>query len=201
MSKIGILGGTFDPVHYGHLLLAESVREQAELDKILFMPTHIQPFKQDIPVSPDADRIMMLALALKGDKNFVVTRVEIDDPEISYTILSLEKLREELAEDTKIYFITGSDMFINIEKWHRSEDLLRQFSFIVGMRAGDSRDEVEELANRWNKDFGTEVIRTENPICEISSTDIRSRVSEKRSIRYLVPENVREYIYEANLYR
>jgi len=201
MNRIGILGGTFDPVHLGHLLLAENAREQAELDKVLFMPTHIQPFKQDIPVSPDGDRIMMLALALKGDKNFSVSRVEIDDPDISYTIVSLERLREEWDEDTKIYFITGSDMFINIDKWHRSEDLLRRFSFIVGMRTGETHKEVDSCLSRWKKEFGTEVIKITNPVCDISSSDIRRRVAEKLSIRYLVPENVRDYIFDANLYR
>ena len=124
MEKIGILGGSFDPVHSGHLLLAERVRETVGLDKVLFMPTHIQPFKQNMTVSPAADRIMMLAMALKGDKHFAVTRVEIDDPEISYTIHSLEKLQADLGEEVKLYFITGSDMFVNMEKWHRASDLL-----------------------------------------------------------------------------
>jgi nicotinate-nucleotide adenylyltransferase len=200
MGKIGVLGGSFDPVHCGHLLLAEAAIEQAGLDRVLFMPTHVQPFKQDAAVSPAEDRLAMLTLATADNEKLGVTRVEIDEAGVSYTILSLRKLREEADAADSIWFILGADMFVNLHKWYLKEELLTEFSFVTGLRPGADRTAFDACAADLSARYGTKIVVIENRQFDVSSTEIKQRARDGRSIRYLVPDRVREYIDERRLY-
>ena len=191
-------------MHVGHLLLAEAALTQAGLDKALFMPAHIQPFKQDVQTLPDDDRIRMLRLAIADNPRFGVTTVEADTGGVSYTIDSLRALRDGFAARNsqagtqtgapRLCFIIGTDMFLNIEKWKDSDSLVREFDFAVGVRPGYRHDEAVLMAQRLRESSGTRVDLIDNPPIELSSTEIRSRVLNGDSIRYRVPESVRRYL-------
>ncbi|MDR3242825.1 MAG: nicotinate-nucleotide adenylyltransferase [Clostridiales Family XIII bacterium] len=200
-KKIGIMGGTFDPVHTGHLLLAKCAVEEAGLGKVLFMPAYIQPFKADKKVGKNRHRIAMLELAAAEDPDFGLSLNEIRRAEISYTIRSLRRIRDELGEETEIFFISGADTFLNLEIWYEAEKLLTEFSFIAGARAGCRDKEVDEHRARLKRLYGTETIKINNYAFDISSTEIRERIRRGKSVRYLLPETVEAYIFANGLYR
>jgi len=177
----------------GHMLFAEAAREQAGLSQVLFMPAHIQPFKQDKEVLPDDDRLRMLRLATADNPHFGVTTIETDKDGVSYTIDSLRELRTQ-KEPSLLCFIIATDMFLNIEKWKESDVLLSEFAFAVGARPGYDSEEAHRLAKKIKKTHGTRIEFIDNPKIELSSTEIRRRISEGSSIRYYVPEPVRRYL-------
>ncbi|MDR1067978.1 MAG: nicotinate (nicotinamide) nucleotide adenylyltransferase [Clostridiales Family XIII bacterium] len=198
--KIGVLGGSFDPVHTGHLLLAENARMQAGLSRVLFMPAYIQPFKRDARVSPDDERTAMLRFALRGNPYFAQTDVELVRGGVSYTIDSLRELRAgaagELAGD-RLAFILGTDMFLMMEKWHLAAELLAEFDIIVGVRpgyAGGAHEKVERYAAALRERYGANIRLIGSSDMELSSSDIRERLTNGGSLRYLVPEDARRYL-------
>jgi nicotinate-nucleotide adenylyltransferase len=154
MKKIGILGGTFDPVHNGHLILAEQARTDAGLDQVIFMPAMVQPFKLNAETAEGEHRYAMLQAAIAGNPYFTVSRKELDSPEISYTIHTLCECRAELEADTEIYFIIGTDAFLNLEKWYAAEELLEGFCFAVGVRPGYRAQELKDLIGRLREKYG-----------------------------------------------
>jgi len=192
-DRIGVFGGTFDPVHTGHLVFAETAREQAGLQSVLFMPAHIQPFKQDESILPDDDRLRMLRLATADNPFFGVTTIETDKGGVSYTIESLQRLAKGFP-GKKICFIVGTDMFLNIEKWKKAETLLEKFDIVVGARPGYDNEAAQKTAKRIIRKHGTRIDFIENPEIELSSTDIRKRIKNGETIRYRVPESVRRYL-------
>jgi nicotinate-nucleotide adenylyltransferase len=131
---IGILGGSFDPIHKGHLVIAREAMLSAGLSRLLFMPVNIQPFKRDQQMTDASHRLAMLRLAVEDESAFGLTDIEIRKTGVSYTIDSLRGLREELPEGSRIYFILGADMLFMLEKWHKAEELLKEFAFIIGYR-------------------------------------------------------------------
>ena len=193
MKRLGVLGGSFDPVHIGHLMLAENACAQAGLFGVLFMPAHIQPFKQDEHAAPDDERLQMLRFALSDNPRFGVTTVELDRGGVSYTIDSLRQIRDG-GPDERIVFILGMDMFLNIEKWHKADELLREFDLVVGVRPGYGQEETQTLAEKLRQAYGTRIDLIDNPPVAISSTGIRERLANEDSVRYLVHENVRRYL-------
>ena len=192
-GRIGIFGGTFDPVHTGHLLLAETARVQAGLSRVVFMPAHIQPFKQEAETSSDDDRLRMLGLAISDNPHFGITSIETDKGGVSYTIDSLRALREEYG-GARICFIIGTDMFLMIEKWKEAEALVSEFDFAVGVRPGYRHDEAVEKAGELREAHGTRIDLVENPPIDLSSTEIRQRIRDGETIRYRVPESVRRFL-------
>jgi nicotinate-nucleotide adenylyltransferase len=201
MKKIGIFGGTFDPVHNGHLILAEQARTDAGLDQVIFMPAMVQPFKLNEETAEGEHRYAMLQAAIAGNPYFTVSGKELDSPEISYTINTLKECRDELGAETEIYFIIGTDAFLNLEKWYAAEELLEGFCFAVGVRPGYKEQELKELIGRLREKYGTKIVEINNPEIEISSTGVKERIREGKSIKYLVPERVEDYIYRNGLYR
>ncbi|HHU16755.1 MAG: nicotinate-nucleotide adenylyltransferase [Anaerovoracaceae bacterium] len=200
MKKIGIIGGTFDPVHYGHLILAEQARVEAELDKVIFMPAMVQPFKLNEKITSGDHRYAMLLKAVSGNPYFSVSRRELDSPKISYTINTLRDCKAKLGDTAKLFFIIGTDAFLGLEKWYASKELLEGFSFIVGTRPGYKERELKLLISRLKKEYGAKITEINNSEVEISSTGIKALIKRGKSIKYLLPESVEEYIYKHNLY-
>jgi nicotinate-nucleotide adenylyltransferase len=199
--RIGALGGTFDPVHFGHLLLAEGAARAASLDKTLFMPAHIQPFKRDARVTSDEARMEMLRLAILGNEKFGIADVELARGGVSYTIDSLRQLRDEYrGGPARWFFIVGADMFPNLGKWRESDSLLREFSFVVGRRPGCGEEETEAVAERFRAEYGTEIILADNAWVDVSSSEIRRRVAAGESVRYMTPDAVIDYMDGRGMY-
>ncbi len=198
--KIGIIGGTFDPIHYGHLILAEHIRSEAGLDKVVFMPAMVPPHKQDTVVSDSSHRFNMAVLAVSTNPSFSVSDIEIASGEISYTIRTMEKLSVIYGDSAELFFLTGADTIFDVEKWHQSQMLLQKYSFIIGSRPGYFDEELNRHISYLNEKYGARIYRKEIPEVDISSTNIRNRIREGRSIKYLTPESVEKYIIDNRLY-
>lgn len=197
MKRIGIFGGTFDPIHTGHLIMAENVKEQVHLDTVLFVPSGNPPLKDNSGVSPAEVRAEMVRLAISSNSSFGISEVEMNAPagEKTYTVNTLLKLREEYsAEQVKFYLIIGMDQLIDLHKWKDPGKLFMLSEVVVINRPGYLIQQVEN-------DYGRQCIYVPVPNIDISSTDIRFRIQEKRSIRYLVPYAVEEFIKENQLYK
>ena len=216
MAKIGIIGGTFDPVHEGHLNLALDAMEQAQLDAVWFMPAKIQPFKQDRKVTEPSQRLEMLALAIEGHPGLSVSTLEMELEGVSYTYRTLREVRRRLleermeeaaesqsdsAEPDTVYFITGTDTFIKMDTWMHAEELLMENAVIVGSRPGYQDQEIERCRALFEKQYGTEVLVIRNDLMDISSTGIKEKIAAGEPITGLVPQAVEEYINGHGLYR
>lgn len=191
--RIGIFGGTFDPVHHGHLIMASYACEQMKLDKLYFMPTGSQPLKE---IGSDFDqRLKMIKFAIKDDKRMAYTDIE-NTPGPSYTYNTVMKLKANCNDE--LYFIMGADSFETIHKWYNYKELLKEIKIIVVDRQGSAN--LYDLKESY-KDIAREITILKGPIIEISSTLIRNKVKKGQDIRYLVPERIVEYIEDENLYR
>jgi nicotinate-nucleotide adenylyltransferase len=199
--KLGIMGGTFDPVHYGHLVTAEAARLEFDLDQVLFLPSGVPPHKTDKQVTSAEHRYMMTLLATLSNPHFEVSRLEIDREGVSYTIDSLQILREQCGPDCELFFITGADAMFEIIEWRGSDRLLKIAHFIAASRPGFSLSELPPDTRRWVDEHRNRFHLLNVPAMAISSTDIRNRVRMGRSIRYLVPEQVEHYIRRHRLYQ
>lgn len=199
MRKIGIMGGTFDPIHYGHLVLAEQIRTKFDLEKILFIPAGIPPHKQETNITCSTHRYFMTLLATITNPHFEVSRIEIDEKEISYTVNTIKKLKS-IYSDAELYFITGADALYELDTWKDLEGLLKMCNFIAATRPGFDEKKLNEKKIFLNEKYCTNIIVTAVPALAISSTDIRNRVKEHKSIKYIVPDSVEHYIYKNNLY-
>ncbi|MCQ2545967.1 MAG: nicotinate-nucleotide adenylyltransferase [Clostridia bacterium] len=199
--KIGIFGGTFDPVHNGHIGLAEDCVEQAGLDEVIMIPAYIQPFKQDRHTASGEDRFQMLALVASQNDRITVSRNELDNEGVSYTYLTMRRI-QEMNPEARLYFICGTDSFLKVDTWMNAEELLEKYSFIVGCdRPGYRHDELEEAISRIRDHFGTEIIVVHNRQFDVSSTEVRDRIAAGKSVEGLIPEAVERYIKEHGLYR
>jgi nicotinate-nucleotide adenylyltransferase len=200
-QTIGVIGGSFDPIHHGHLILAEHLRSEAKLDKILFIPALIPPHKQKLEIAPSIHRMNMTRLAIASNPFFEASTIEIDAVEISYTINTMRHLKAHYASSVRIVLITGADTILEIEKWRSYKQLLAEFGFIVGNRPGYKQGELENHIEYLNKNYQASVSRVDIPEVEISSTDIKERIRSGKSIKYLTPECVENYIYKNDLYK
>ncbi len=216
-ARLGILGGTFNPVHYGHLAAAEEVLARLKLDQVLFIPSFLPPHKQDEDIPPAVHRLEMVRLAIAGNAHCVVSDMEVKRGGRSYTIETIEALRAE-RKTAEYYFIAGLDSFLSIETWHQWEKLLSLTAFVVLSRPGHQFEELvkidfmktatRELAALDRGELSQAVVRSKTftvyletiPHHDISSTDIRKRIREGRGIKYLLPEAVENYIIKNKLY-
>lgn len=198
-KRVGILGGTFDPIHVGHLMMAEAVRGEYRLDEILFIPAASPPHKEGQRITPAAHRYLMTVLATLSNPRFRVSDIEMKRPGPSYTIDTVYELRYQFPQ-TAFYFIIGTDVIAEIATWDRVEELLTLCPFIAASRPGEEPDLV-----RLRRELGAlgeaRIHPVTTPELEISSTDIRQRVRRGASIRYIVPDAVEQYIYKEGLYR
>ncbi len=191
MRKIGIFGGTFDPIHIGHLITSQIVCEQRELDKVIFIPAFISPHKIHKFASSPIHRLNMTRLAIEGIKHFDVSDVEINRSDISYTINTVTEFKKNYDN---IELIIGYDNLVVFDDWHKPDELLEMVELVVMKRSFD-----KELKN-IHKYFG-EANFVDTPNIEISSTDIRERVNKALAIDFMVPEKVNGYIRDHNLYK
>jgi len=187
--KTGILGGTFNPVHIGHLILAEEAREKLKLDKIIFIPTALPPHKENLDIANADDRLKMLKLAIKGNKFFEVSDIEIKRRGRSYTIDTLRELKNRFSHDD-LYFIIGSDLLKYINEWKDLEDINKMVKFIAATRPGFPLEQIPAYIH-------TLAIRA----VDVSGFEVRQCVKENKSFRYLVPDKVFDYIKKRKLYK
>ncbi|HTD48491.1 MAG TPA: nicotinate-nucleotide adenylyltransferase [bacterium] len=202
MSKIGIMGGTFDPIHYGHLVTAGEARWQFGLAQVVFVPNRHPPHKEPREVSDPEHRYLMTFLATVTNAHFTVSRIEIDRSGPSYAIDTIRELRRTRDGDD-LYYITGADALQQIlhGEWRETEQLLGLCRFIAASRPGYPVDSsVWSSANHRLGDRLRNVQTMEIPAMAISSTDIRARVRDGRPVKYLLPEAVEEYIAKHRLY-
>lgn len=202
VARIGIMGGTFDPIHYGHLVTAEEARVQFELSQVLFVPNHYPPHKDLNGVTDPEHRYRMTLLATMTNEHFAVSRIEIDRPGPSFTIETIEMLRKSYAA-SDLFYITGADAILQIVRgeWERSAELLALCQFIAASRPGFSLNAEDMRRSNATGRWLDNVHVMEIPALAISSTDIRRRVTQSRPIRYLVPDPVEAYVVKHRLYR
>lgn len=197
--KIGIMGGTFDPIHTGHLVTAEAVRIEYGLEKVLFIPAANPPHKQNFQVTPAMHRYIMTVMATYSNPHFFVSPIELERPGLSYTIDTLRALIEQYGHDTDFYFITGADAVAELPTWHDIDDLLELCYFVAATRPGCICS-LDEIIKQFGAKGRKRIQRLATPELEISSTDIRERIRQGRSIKYIVPESVENYILKESLY-
>lgn len=188
---VGIYGGTFDPVHVGHIITAQRVLEKRNLEKIIFIPAYISPLKTDKKYAPPEHRFKMLELALEDNENFITSDIELKRKNVSYTIDTLKELKKTYDE---IELIIGYDNLLVFHKWHKPDEILELCKLVVLHRKVDI--EPKEKNIYFDK---AEILDT--PTIEISSTEIRERIEKNLPIDFLVPLKVKEYIYTNGLYK
>ena len=198
------MGGTFNPIHHGHLVTAEEALRQFKLDKVIFIPTGIPPHKTLGILADAEDRYLMTVIATASNPDFLVSRVEIDRKGKSFTIETLKHLKSIFMDKATLYFITGADAILEILTWKSSEKIIGLCKFIAATRPGYDIKRIEELKKEL---FGTledsagNIFVMEIPALAISSTDIRKRIKQKKPISYLLPEGVSNYLLKHELYK
>jgi len=186
--KIGILGGTFNPIHIGHLILAEEVREKLFLDKVIFVPAYIPPHKQNFEIADAQARLGMVKAAIKGNSFFASSDIEIKRKGLSYTADTIKVLNEKFPGD-QLYFIAGSDLLKYLDEWKDFQELLGLVKFVAATRPGYPLENIPAYVQRVS-------IRA----VDVSAFEIRQCIKDSKSFRYLVPEAVFEYINKKKLY-
>lgn len=198
--KLGILGGTFDPIHYGHLVVAEECRARLGLDVVLFIPAGQPPHKRGRIVSPAEHRVEMVRLAIASNPGFELSRIEVDRVGPSYTVDTLARLREEYGPSTRLYFVVGMDALAEILTWHQPARLLSLCQVVAVTRPGFADFDLAALESAI-PDARRRICVLAAPELRISSSDLRRRVARGLPIKYQVPEPVEEYVYRHGLYR
>ncbi len=200
--RLGVFGGTFDPVHLGHLILAEQCREQGRLDQVLFIPAPRPPHKQEQPLTPFAQRVEMLALALAGQPAFRIDEMEKDRPGPSYTVQTLEELHHR-HPDADLWLLIGADTLHDLPHWYEPARVAALAGFLVAGRPDWELVAAEDLGKKLAlpQEIKLRLEVVSMPLIEISSRDLRCRAAEGRSLRYLVPRAVEAYIHDKRLYQ
>jgi nicotinate-nucleotide adenylyltransferase len=198
--QVGIIGGTFDPIHLGHLIIAEEARTQLELEQAIFIPTGQPWLKAGRPLTQGQDRLNMVRLAIASNPYFRAGSHELDRPGPSYTVDTLAELREELGPSASLHFILGRDALEQFHQWKDPERLLGLCNLVVVNRPGYPNDDFSAFTHRYPQAAG-KVTPLLAPLIDISATEIRRRAAAGISFRYHVPEAVEQYILQHQLYR
>ena len=193
--RTGIMGGTFNPVHNAHLLIAELAREEFKLDRIIFMTGGNPPHK-DGAISPQ-HRFNMTHIAIEGNERFIDDDFEINRSEKSYTANTLEYLKEKYPDD-ELFFIVGEDSLEDLPTWYEPERILEMCSLLVFPRK--SRETLMGTLNKMTDKFGKRILPISAPVIGLSSTEIRNRIRDGKTVKYMIPDRVIEYIKQHNLY-
>ena len=200
-KKIGIMGGAFDPIHYGHLMIAENAAEQYELDEVFFMPTGQSPLKNKRHMTDASHRCEMIRLAIADNPRFHLSTLEIEAQGTSYTYRTLELLKEEHRKD-QLFFIMGGDSLKDFDSWRYPERIVKVACVLAAIRddvdGSIFQDKIAYLRERYGEET---VFPLKTPNYEVASNQIRTRTGQGQTIRYMVPEPVREYISEHGLYK
>ncbi len=201
-QRIGLLGGTFDPIHFGHLLLAVHSYEKLRLDRVIFIPARLPPHKAE-PVVEAAHRLEMVRLAVAQDHRFLVCDCELGRAEPSYTIETVRQMQSSLGSETHLFWLIGSDMVADLPSWQKIAELLELIEIIVVSRAGLVEPDYSALESALTVEQikRLQANKIDLPLIDISSTQIRKRIGAEQSVRYLLPRVVEEYITQHKLYR
>ncbi len=198
--RLGVFGGTFDPVHWGHLLMAEQCREQCRLDQVWLLPAGLPPHKTDAAISTGGQRAEMLEFATAGHAELIVNRMELSRAGKTYTVDTLEELHADRPED-ELFFLIGGDSLADLPSWREPERIV-ELATVVAVNRGDRPlPSREELTRRLGEKIAARVELVTMPGIDLSATDIRRRVRDGKSIRYMLPRAVEVYIAEHGLYR
>lgn len=201
--RVALYGGSFDPIHHGHLIVARLMVERLDLDEIIFLPSACPPHKPGEALAEPAHRARMVSLAIEKERPFEFSDFDLARTGLSYTVETVEHFRQKLGNETALHWIIGADSLGELPSWRRVEELVENCHIVTATRPGWDHVDWEALGAGLNAELTAKLRRgiIETPGIDISSTDIRNRVCEGRSIRYLVPESVVEYIKLNSLYQ
>ena len=191
--KIALMGGTFDPIHYGHLMAAEAARAKLNADSVIFLPSGCPPHKDNLLVTGSEHRYLMCALATASNPAFTVSKMEIERPGATYTVDTIRELRKTVPDDTEIFFITGADALKEIFSWKEAAVLVTLCNFVSVTRPGYAADD-------FDAEISPRITRLDAPALDISSSDIRARIRRGAPVKYLLPDAVLNYIEKNGLY-
>lgn len=199
-KRVGIMGGTFNPIHIGHLIIAEAAYEAYDLDEVLFVPSGISYMKDQSEILDAKKRVHMTGLAIEDNPHFALSTIEIDRDGNSYSYETLETLRKQ-NPNTEYFFLVGSDTLFALETWKHPEILLPSCTILVAVRNGVPMEKMQEHAKYLEEKFGGSIQLLTTPNIEISATDIRNRIAANRNVKYFVPDSVLQFIEKNNLYK
>jgi len=198
--KIGLFGGTFDPIHIGHLIIAELARQKYNLDRVVFIPAGNPPHKSVKLIAPAKDRFEMVRLAIEDNPFFEINSIEVFKESVSYSVDTLKALKNAYPEKTKFFFIVGEDSLLELKTWRKPDEILRLCNLIVYRRPDYLSEPVQRGNETLNVFWRTGISFIDGPLLNVSSTWIRKMNMDKMSIKYLVPVKIEEYIKKYSLY-
>ena len=198
--KIGILGGTFDPIHNAHLLLGESAREQFGLDRVIFIPNNLAHLPNRTEVTGGDTRYQMVKMAINDNPYFTCSRIEIDKPDGTYTYNTIQELKLMYPGD-ELFLILGGDSVIGIDTWYKAKELLQSCTILTAVREDDDLAALDKKRKELVTIFGADIRLLKFNRIDISATDVRNRIRTGRSIRYMVPDEVIEFLCIKGLYK
>jgi nicotinate-nucleotide adenylyltransferase len=201
--RIGLFGGTFNPIHTAHLVLAEQARDVLGLKQVIFVPAKVPPHKRNHTLARPEHRMEMARLAIQGNRRFTLSDIEVKRSGPSYSVDTVEAMRRRFGARCELLFLIGSDTIPELPKWHRIDELLDRCVIVPLTRPGVDVPPVEKLATELGAHQARGILdrMIEMPLIGISATAVRRRVDEGRSVRYLVPDSVADYIAEKGLYK
>ncbi len=199
MSKIGIMGGTFNPIHFAHLILAENAYDECKLDKVLFMPSKKPPHKLHESIVKDEHRVQMIDLAIKDNPHFELSSLELEREGITYTADTLAELNIKYPMD-EFYFIMGADSLFQIEDWWHPQNIFSLTNIVAAVRDHATRKELDKQVDYLANKYEAKIHLLSTPNMDISSKMLRQNIRLNKSIRYYVPDQVVRYITDHNLY-
>lgn len=197
--KVGILGGTFNPIHTGHLILAENAYDMMGLDKVIFIPSGVSYLKEQDEIVPASDRIRMVELAIGGNAHFSLSTIETDRSGNSYTYETIEALMAQNPED-ELYFIGGADILLSIHTWREPQIIFQHATLVIAPRNDTDPAILNAQKDLLEKKYDAKVYLLHTSDLEISSSDLRDRIAIGHSVRYYIPDDVLSYIQERKLY-
>lgn len=201
MKRYGIIGGTFDPIHYAHLYIAYEAREQLKLDKVVFMPAGKQPLKTDKKVTASNFRYEMVRIAIEPFEEFSISNYEIEKQGLSFTYETLNYFKNIGKEEKELFFITGADCLMDMEKWKNVSGIFSLCTLVVFYRGGYNKELLFSQKKKIEDKYNGNIVILDLKELEISSTDLRKRISEGKKVGFFIPEKVIDFINKNNLYK